>query len=104
MRLPEQFKKNGFTYRQVKRENDVAIYAQMSSNRIVAYEVAVIRKNTRSKRGKLKAKFLPENAELYPSTSDWGTHGFTCFTLEQAERRAEALRLRQNAGNVMAIV
>jgi hypothetical protein len=74
------FKHAGFNYRQIARENDIAIYEQrwirpngeLSEN--VAYEVVRIR---RREAEKFLDGFSAPAREVYPSSEQWGDYGWT---------------------------
>jgi hypothetical protein len=75
-RLPLQFRCAGFSYRQIARERDAAIYEQRwtgCAEPSVAYEVIRIRRREGFHMGN---RFVGP-AELYPNSKAWGTHGFT---------------------------
>ena len=86
-KLETNFKKNGFDYELVKRNNVSAIFAQKSEGRVIAYET--IRIKIWPDR-KLNNRTL-ECGEYYPSTGSWGTDGFTYHFLHQAEKRFEKI-------------
>lgn len=92
-KLPKKFKKNGFIYEEIKRMSDVAIYSQSTEEgRLLAYEVFIVMEQgegTTSSGIQYKAK------ELMPGTSLWGIHGFTCHTIERAEKYFKELYERQ---------
>jgi hypothetical protein len=74
--LPEEFRRDGFEYRQVYREGDAAIYEQRwsgCSNPSVCFEVIRIRRREGFQIG---ARFV-EPAEVYPKAEAWGVDGFT---------------------------
>ena len=74
--LPQEFRRNGFRYRQVARQGNAAIYEQTWTgcrNPSVSYEVIRIR---RRKAFQIGGRFV-EAAELYPRSEAWGTDGFT---------------------------
>jgi hypothetical protein len=80
--LPKEFWRDGFTYRQIAREGDVAIYEQAwsgCSNPSVCYEVVRIR---RREGFQIDGRFV-EPAEVYPTSESWGVDGFT-FTDKEA--------------------
>lgn len=86
MSIPTIFHRNGFTHRLVKREGNVAIYSLTRFGRM-SYEVVKIRTfNTDQPFIKRKA-----GDEYLPSTSEWGTYGFTFNSLQDAERQFTAL-------------
>jgi hypothetical protein len=74
--LPKEFRRDGFSYRQIAREGDAAIYEQTwsgSGNPSVCYEVIRIR---RREGFKIDDRWM-EPAEVYPNSEMWGTDGFT---------------------------
>jgi hypothetical protein len=74
--LPRRFRRDGFDYRQIAREGDVAICKQAwsgCSDPSVCYEVARIRRREGFQIG---GRFV-EPAEVYPSSETWGIDGFT---------------------------
>jgi len=86
--LPTQFTNSGFTYAQVQRTAETAIYSQSKHGRIQAFEVVRIRK--------LPANTFPNGItsparEAFPGNESWGTDGFTCLTLARAQERQMAL-------------
>ena len=75
-RLPKEFRRGGFTYRQIAREGDSAIYEKMwsgCSEPSVCYEVIRIREREGFQIG---GRFV-EAAEVYPNSEAWGVDGFT---------------------------
>jgi hypothetical protein len=80
--LPTQFRRDGFTYRQIAREGKAAIYEQTwcgCSEPSVSYEVIRIRRRDGFQIG---GRFV-EPAETYPASEMWGIDGFT-FTDKDA--------------------
>jgi hypothetical protein len=74
--LPTEFRHNGFTFRQIARERNAAIYEQRWNgcrNPSVAYEVVRIRRRDGFHIG---GRFI-EPAEVYPNSEAWGVDGFT---------------------------
>ena len=74
--LPIEFRSGGFTYRQIARERDGAIYEQIWNNplnRSVCYEVIRIRRRDGFE---IDGRFV-EPAEIYPNSEAWGVDGFT---------------------------
>jgi hypothetical protein len=74
--LPTRFRRDGFNYRQIAREEDTAIYEQTWSGRAepsVCYEVVRIR---RREGFQIDGRFV-EPAEIYPRADTWGVDGFT---------------------------
>lgn len=81
--LPETLKRQGFLYQRAWRDGDWAIYRQVrkGDQKTMAYElVRISRHNGFSIAG---LTFPP--AETYPSSSLWGSHGWTYRTLELAQ-------------------
>lgn len=73
---PKQFRRGGFTYRQIAREGNAAIYEQTWNgccNPSVSYEVVRIRRREGFHIG---GRFV-EPAEVYPNSEAWGLDGFT---------------------------
>jgi hypothetical protein len=82
--LPTQFTKQGFEFTQIKRVGMLAIYVKQSlHNKGSTYEVIRVQ----SHNGRTIAGKYFEPAEYFPSSEQWGTHGFTCRTMESAEKR-----------------
>jgi hypothetical protein len=80
--LPTHFRHDGFTYTQLARIDDIALYEQRTSPEICAYEV--IRVQHRQAK-KLPSGAIAEAGEYYPSTSTWGFAGWTHRRLEKAQ-------------------
>jgi len=78
--VPESFQRNGYHYRLVERSGRVAIYAQYTGTRLLAYEVAIIRlqKALPFLHKSPQNDDLPQMRERYPSDEDWGCFGWTC--------------------------
>ncbi len=74
--LPKELRSGGFTYKQIAREGNAAIYEQTWNgcrNPSVSYEVIRIRYRDGFHIGE---KFV-EPYEVYPNTETWGVDGFT---------------------------
>jgi hypothetical protein len=81
--LPKQFRRDGFTFRQIAREGDAAVYEQSWNgcpDPSVCYEVIRIRRRDGFQIGR---RFI-EPAEVYPNSEAWGTDGFTVTDKETA--------------------
>jgi hypothetical protein len=81
--LPKEFRRDGFTYRQIARKTNAALYEQSwngCSNPSVCYEVIRIRKREGFQIG---SRFV-EPAEIYPKSEAWGVDGFTLTNRETA--------------------
>ena len=75
-RVPTQFWRDSFKYRQIAREGSAAIYEQTRSGcsePSVCYEVIRIRRREGFQIG---GRFV-EPAEVYPNSGAWGLDGFT---------------------------
>ena len=87
--IPVEFTKKGFTYRQVKREGDLAIFEQTrKDSHIQNYEVVKIGRHN----GYTMGGSYIEPSETYPGSSLWGIMGWTCTSLDSAESRFIALK------------
>jgi hypothetical protein len=86
-RLLGEFRQSGSTLTQLKRLGDVAIYKQTKGKQPPTFEVVTIRRREASVAFGME---FPA-AEYYPHNEDWGIHGFTYRTPEEAERKFEEL-------------
>jgi hypothetical protein len=89
--LPIRFRHNGFNYRQIVRENDLAIYEQTPvacANPSVSYEVIRIR---RRQGFQIEDRFV-EPSELYPRSEAWGVDGFTLIDKDAAFARLREIQ------------
>jgi hypothetical protein len=87
--LPKEFRRDGFTHRQIARERDAAMYEHSwngCSNPSVCYEVIRIRKREGFQIG---SRFV-EPAEIYPNSEAWGVDGFSF-----ADKEAAFAKLRE---------
>ena len=83
--LPRRFRHDGFDYRQITREGEVAIYEQTwkGNQNSAAFEVIRIRR----RRGfQIDGRFV-EPAEVYPRSEVWGVDGWTLPDREAAFRK-----------------
>jgi hypothetical protein len=81
--LPREFQRDGFNYRQIAREGNIAIYEQAWTGRpepSQSYEVIRIR---RREGFQINGKFV-EPAEVYPRSELWGADGFTFTNSDKA--------------------
>jgi len=91
--IATEFKHDGFNYRQIAREGDVAIYEQRwRDSENVCYEVVRIRRH--------EAKTFPDGKssparEACPASAAWGDFGWTVTTLDAAYEKLRALRSGQ---------
>jgi hypothetical protein len=89
-RLPIQFRRSGFNYRQIAREGDVAIYEQIWAGResqSVSYEIIRVRRHDGYQ---IKGTFIPP-AEIYPKSESWGVDGFTLTERDAAFAKLEEI-------------
>ena len=81
--LKESFRKNGFNYKQIVRNNKAAIYSQDDR----WYEVIKIRV-----RGEMVLDGnVVEAGESYPPSERWGTLGWTYGSLEDAMKKYDEI-------------
>jgi hypothetical protein len=94
--LPKEFRRDGFTHRQIARERDAAIYEQTWNgcyNPSVSYEVIRIRKREGFQIG---VRFV-EPAEVYPNSEAWCVDGWTYTEKEAAFRKLREIIASSNA-------
>jgi hypothetical protein len=86
--IPTQFNKKGFTYTQLKREGNRAIFQQTrKGSSLNNYEVVKIGRHN----GYTMGGVMIEPAETYPGSSLWGITGWTCTSIDQALQRYEMM-------------
>jgi hypothetical protein len=73
-----------YTYTQVQRHDNLAIYRQEHKESAKAVRFEVIRIRVQPEHTWPNGAVSPER-ETYPSSAAWGRDGFTCFTLPEAE-------------------
>jgi hypothetical protein len=74
--LPKEFRHGGFSYRQIAREGDAAIYEQHWAgcpDPAICFEVIRVK---RSQGFEIAGRFV-EPAEIYPNSQAWGVGAFT---------------------------
>jgi len=84
--LPKEFRRDRFTYRQIARDSNAAIYEQTWNGRpnpSVSYEVIRIRHRD----GFHIAGRFVDPAEVYPRSEGWDVDGFTVPDKETAFRK-----------------
>jgi hypothetical protein len=89
--LPREFRRHGFTYRQIALEGNAAMYEQRwagCSDTSACYEVIRIRRRDGFQIG---SRFV-EPAEVYPNSEAWGVDGFTFADKDAAFAKLRALR------------
>jgi hypothetical protein len=86
--LPDILRKNGFTYRKVHREGDVAIYEQGYCENLKYYEVFQVKiRPAREFKGVIR-----EEHEAFPSNEQFGKTAWSYRNLEDAIRRLTELK------------
>ena len=90
--LPTRFRKDEFSYGQITRDGNAAIYEQTwdgCKHPSVCYEVIRIRR----REGFQIGARLVEAAEVYPNSEAWGVDGWTVLTRDAAfEKLREVYR------------
>jgi len=87
--IPTQFKKKGFSYKQVKREGSKAIFEQTREGSDVHnYEVVKIGKHN----GYTMGGVFIEASETYPGSSLWGICGWTCTSIDDAQKKYDSIQ------------
>jgi len=91
--LPKEFRRGGFTYRQIYREGDFAIYRQTwkGNEHSAGFEVIRIRRRDGFQIG---GRFV-EPAEVYPNSEAWGVDGFTVTDKDAAFAKLRQMRFEQ---------
>jgi len=80
-KLSEEFIKGQFIFKQTDRKGDLAVYKKVNRHtKHFTYEVIKISRHD----GYEVAGVKIEPAEVYPSSSVWGTYGWTFITYEKA--------------------
>jgi hypothetical protein len=97
--LPVEWKRGSWTYTQVWREGDLAIYRQKHQEG-PAVRFEVIRVQHQQQR-RLPNGGVLEAGEYYPNSARWGQDGFTVYTLDEARALAATLRA-EAAGSASA--
>ena len=87
--VPTVFKKKGFNYKQVKREGDKAIFEQTREDSTIHnYEVVKIGRHN----GYTMGGVFIEPSETYPGSSLWGICGWTCTSIDDAQKKFDSLQ------------
>ena len=95
--LDTTFIEKGFTYTQLERDGNLAIYRQEKPNQNPCFEVVKIRHQKESK-FKVHAGTSEETTvlnpekELYPNSEQWGDLGWTFRTIGEAQERFSELK------------
>jgi hypothetical protein len=85
-KVPEQFEKNGFTYKMLFKEGRIRIYEVILDGVRECYEVVRIKQKNN------EGNFEKDPAcEVYPSAFEWGVNGFTTTNYDRALELAKAM-------------
>jgi hypothetical protein len=90
-KLEKTFTKKGFIYKQISRVGNKAIYTQKrddSQSVVTRYEVIVIKSHDGYE---IAGNKIPAG-EVYPSSTQWGTQGWTYVDLQGAENKFKKLK------------
>jgi hypothetical protein len=94
--LPKDFRRDGFTYREITREKDAAIYEQRWTGcpeAAVCFEVIRIRRRDGFHIG---GRFV-QPAEVYPNSEAWGVDAFTFSERNKARAKFSEISLEEPA-------
>lgn len=87
--LAKTVENKGFTFRQIKREGDKAIYEQTKKGlKLKKYEVIKIGRHNGYEIG---GQYIAP-AETYPGASQWGVTGWTFGDLRDAETKFKKIK------------
>lgn len=95
-KIKKKFEKSNFIFEQLKRVGEFAIYSRYNKDfkkETLHYEVIIIKSHNGYT---IAGKNLPP-AEIYPSSSSWGSLGFTFSSLNEAEKKLQQLIKSKNA-------
>lgn len=95
--LRKEFRRDGFNYRQVAREGDIALYEQRWAgcpDAAVCFEVIRVRQREGFHIGR---RFV-EPAEVYPASELWGVDGFTFTNRNKAWAKFSEILLEDQQG------
>ena len=87
--LDTQFKEGNFTFHQIERDVDFALYKKVSSFNVWSYEVIRIRHRPAER---VFDRDYPLR-EVYPASETWGTDGWSFNTMAAARRHYASLTL-----------
>lgn len=87
------FNHSGYTLTQVYRDGHLAIFQATKPNHIQPHHWEVVRiQILPAFSGSIKGvPYDYPDREAYPKSEDWGTHGFTADTLEDAHKRVRTM-------------
>lgn len=85
---PKQFARDGYKFKQVWRDRNVAIYSQRrpGADEPAAWEVVHLRESKAHPRDANQ-----ESIERYPGAEEWGKRGWTYLTFQEAKGKALTL-------------
>ena len=89
--LEKKFTNKNFSYKQIIREDNVAIYEQCLTDDGATnkrYEVIIIKSHDGYEIN--GNKIVP--SEMYPSANHWGTLGWTCMNFDDAQKRFKRVK------------
>jgi len=94
---PTQFDKAGFKHTQIAREGDVAIFRRTSlKTGAEHHETVLIRVEPRTR--KLPSgTIVKAGSEKYPTSSEWGSFGWTYKNQETAQAKFDALLVEKKS-------
>lgn len=75
-RLPSEFRRAGWWYRELRREGDIALYEQSSNSNFEVCSGIVVALIRRKKRGLFPDGSVSPAQELFPAPSKFGVTGF----------------------------
>ena len=93
-RLPTTIRRDGFTFRQIVRNDHAAVYSQEKDGEVCAYEVIRIGRHDAFE---MHGKRI-EAGESYPSSERWGSRAWTDGDLAAAMRRHASLTASPESG------
>ena len=89
-KIKETFEQYGYTFNQIDRKDNIAIFSASNNNVIKYYEVVIISVNKKDEfiNGRLIKK---AGDESYPTNSLWGIKGFTYLSYDKAMEKYNEL-------------
>ena len=90
-RLPENIRKNGFDYTQVRRGQRSFVFRQHATPKLDYYEVFLIKIRPA---GEVFGKWQPAK-ERFPGNEDFGNWAWSYSTIEAAMQKYEELEQRE---------
>jgi len=81
--LQQEFTKQGWLHRQLKREGEIALYHRELEGKRDHYEVIKVQK-AKSSHTFPNGTQVEQGDESYPTDRTWGANGFTLMSLESA--------------------